>query len=749
MQAEVSSTTRAKARLDRSKWRYREVAKPRRHVITRAARVMAGVVLVVALCVPAAAMVGVGTWALAPLPATLPRLPDATASAPSVVLAADGSVLATLPATEQRYPLTADEIPDTAITALLAGEDHRFYEHGGVDPVAVGRATLSYLRAGRVVEGGSTITQQLVKSRTGADQQTLARKLKEAITAIRLGRAVSPKDILTAYLNTAYFGEHAYGIEAASRVYFGHSAATLSLSEAAMLVGALPRPTEWSPVVDPAGGEARRLSVLSRVETYKLATVAEVETARAALPVLTTPVSPSVRYPFFVDYVQRWLATSSGLPRSLVVGGGLRIETTLDPRIQDAAEASVAARLPDPGDPAASVVVSDPQTGWVKALVGGRDYTTNQVNLALGKDGGGSGRQPGSAFKPFVLAAAFSKGIDERTVYDAPASIQPPGFLQPVANSDNSSHGRITLAEATWDSVNTVFVQLIGDAGVRATAQTAKDLGVASMDPDRADASISLGTAEVSPLEMASAYSSFAARGLHGEATPVVRVVGQDGSILLNATSPGLVRVLDTNVADRVSAVLAGVVTDGTGTAAALPDRPVAGKTGTSEDYGDAWFVGYTPNLVTAVWVGYPDSRRSLTNVQGLAAVFGGTIPAGIFYDTMVAGTQGTPVTSFVGVGPMEDATSAQASGRYRGRVPKAKRKLIAKPKLSVAPTPGRAVVPTVPPTVVPTTTTTTTTLPPPPPTTLVPPTTTTTTSPPPTTTTTTAPGSGSGGGSG
>jgi penicillin-binding protein 1A len=377
----------------------------------------------------------------------------------------------------------------------------------------------------------------------------------------------------------------------------------------------------------------------------------------------------SATQPYYVDYVRRYLTAKYGA--DIVYRGGLKVETALDPKLQAMAEDSVKKSLSGTSPPLEMALATvEPNTGFVKALVGGRDFSKSQVNLALGNcpenyvqppdgpvclSGGGSGRQPGSSFKPFTLAKAFEEGIGPNRVYSGPSTYRfPDGTI--IHNVESGGYGAISLRQATQYSVNTVFAQLIDDVGVKETAEMAHRLGITMVAPDGKQpngepygVSLTLGAAEVSPLDMASAYSVFAARGLQFSATPVVKVTDAHGKVLEDNTKRKGKRVLAEAVADNVTDVLKGVITGGTGTGANIgrPDGS-AGKTGSTEDNHDAWFVGYTPALSTAIWMGYSDSNtRSLKNIKGVSIVYGGTIPASTWKDYMGTALKNAPPADF------------------------------------------------------------------------------------------------------
>ena len=612
---------------------------------------------------PLAAGVAVATFVLLPLPATLPEVERRPVdSLPSTVLAADGSVIGEFKEAQSRVALPAARIPDTIRRAVVAAEDRDFFRHGGIDLSGIGRALWADARSGRAAQGGSTITQQLVKNLYTGDDRTLTRKAKDAYYAIQMERMLDKEEILTRYLNNVYLGDSTFGIEAASRSYFHKPAAEMTLSEAALLAGVIPAPSRYSPRRHPEEAERKRQIVLDQLLEAGLARPDEVAAARAAPPTVQPPPVVEGRYPYFLDYLRVYLLDVKGYSPDLLYRGGLRIETTLDPRLQDRGEA-LAARYDRPEDPETSIVAVEPPTGFVRTLVGGRDWNASRVNLALGRLGGGSGRQAGSAFKPFVLARALDAGLSPTKVYPAPASIQPPGFDQPVSNYEGGAYGSADLRQATEQSINTVFVQLVGDVGVKETAETARDLGIGGIDPGKpVYGGIAIGTQEVSTLDMASAYGVFAARGLRAEPTPVVRITrpgdrsGSGGGadrVVEDNTRVRTRRVLEEPVADTVTDLLEGVVQHGTGTAAEI-GRPAAGKTGTSQNYENAWFCGYTPVLSTAVWMGHMEGNVPMLGVRGVGQVAGGTLPARLWHDFMAVALKGVPATEFTDPAPIE-----------------------------------------------------------------------------------------------
>ncbi|MEM7339518.1 MAG: PBP1A family penicillin-binding protein [Actinomycetota bacterium] len=632
------------------------------------ALVLGGLRLVVAVAVvgliapPVAAAVAVGTLIYVPVPtADLPEERPQISAVPSEVFDSQGRQIAVFRGFDRSSDVPLSQIPDVVRDAVIAIEDQRFWQHQGVDFEGIGRAARINLEVGQVVQGGSTITQQYIKNIYLTNERTFERKLNEALLAVELEKRATKSAILHGYLTTSYFGEGAYGIGAAAEVYFAKDVRELDVSEAATLAGIIQAPTRLSPRNDLDAAEQRRRVVLTAMREQGYLDDADYEREMARhlwLPEQGAKPSPSVTvlaarplkgaidHPFFVDWVEAELLDQLG--PDLLYRGGLTIETTIDPSLQAVAERSVAERLVGTEYPLEMALVSlEPSTGHVKAMVGGRDHEGSQVNLAIG---GSTGFQPGSSFKPLVMAAAFEKGMDPDTRYAAPASWTVPGCSGQctISNYDHANRGRITLRDAMRASVNTVFAQLVLDVGVADTVEFARRLGLDRLDPDAGyGASLALGAAESSTLEMASAYGTFANRGQRVPPTGVLRVIDADGNVLIDNTNQAGEQVVDPIVADNVTDVLVGVVESGTGQRAQLTDRPVAGKTGTGQSYRAAWFVGYTPSVSTAVWMGHADALRPLQNINGVGNVTGGSHPAIAWQQYMVAATAGTPVEPF------------------------------------------------------------------------------------------------------
>jgi penicillin-binding protein 1A len=561
-----------------------------------------------------------------------------------VIYANDGrSVLALLRGSESRVLVDPDEISDRMMAAIVAVEDRRFWEHRGVDVRGILRALWSDIRQKRVVEGGSTITQQYVKNVYDEHSRSIGRKVREAALAWQLERDDdwSKERILTEYLNTIYFGNGAYGIQQAARAYFDKGARDLNLAESALLAGIPADPTGYDPVTRPAAARARRTTVLDAMLELGDITPAEHANAlRAPLPrpedVRLPGTEITWRAPYFTNYVKTQLIERRGARN--VFGGGLRVTTTIDLELQQRARDAIAKWLPDADGPQAALVALDPETGNVLAMVGGRNYRESQFNLAVQSE-----RQPGSSFKPFVLATALEQGVAPPTTFESkPLNVFLGDKYVPISNYEDVYLGTADLATATVHSDNSVYTQLTQLVGPKRVAKTAETLGVTSKL--NGYLSIGLGGEAVNPLELARAYVAFANGGFRidqrtpGELANRPRVIEKiedaDGE-LIDANVQTSHKVLSTRTTTTVNEFLQRVLEEGTGRRAVLPRWPAAGKTGTTENYGDAWFVGYTTNLVVAVWVGYPATLRPMLTEYHGDPVAGGTYPALIWKSFM------------------------------------------------------------------------------------------------------------------
>jgi penicillin-binding protein 1A len=593
----------------------------------------------------------------------LPRRPLAQTS---FVLAADDTLITELHAVEDRVVLPTAQIPRSIRDATVAIEDRRFYLHHGIDGRAIVRATYMDLRTGSIVEGGSTITQQLVKNLYTGTDRTIARKLSEASLAWQLEDRLSKDQILTRYLNTVYFGRGAYGVQAAARTFFGIDAKDLGLARSALLAGLITSPGHFDPYEYPDRALGRRGVVLRLMDELGMISQARRRHAqRRPLHLSHREDSGVSEYPYFVDYLKDWFLSNPAFGPTredryrLLFTGGLRIHTTLQPVVQTAAQRAVDSVLSYPNDPSAAVTVVDPRTGFVVAMVGGdvrdyrRDRRVGRVNLATAT--GGTGRQSGSSFKPFALVAALESGISPTEVFPAPSSLHlalQDGGVWDVTNAEGAGYGSMTLRAATIRSVNTVYAQLIDRLGAERVVEVAKRMGIRCCrdvsdprHPLKPYPSAVLGSNEVNTLEMAAAYGTLATGGLRRDPVPVSRITDAHGTTIWKAdTTP--TRVLDPHVAAVANDILSDVVSYGTGIAAII-GRPQIGKTGTAMDHSDAWFVGAIPQLVAAIWVGFPQGQIRMEPPRTRITVYGGTWPAQIWRLMMLDAARGLPPIGF------------------------------------------------------------------------------------------------------
>jgi penicillin-binding protein 1A len=588
-------------------------------------------------------LVATGLAGAAYLLVRVPLPPERPQAQTTFLTDVNGVRLATLANGVNRVFVPLDQVPDVMVDAVIDTEDRKFFDHGGIDPVGILRATVADVR-GQNLQGGSTITQQYVKNVYLGSERTLSRKIKEAALAVKLERKLSKEQILERYLNTVYFGRGAYGVQAAARAYFGKDVNELGLREASYLAGLIRSPVEADALKQPELADRRRARTLGAM--VAAGTISKDERSKVeAEPTRAYVVERGKAEPtfamadkgtqYFADWVRQQLL--SRYSEATVYGGGLRVKTTLDLRMQGQAYDAVYGFLNRGDDPAGALVTVD-AGGAIKAMVGGKDFATSKVNLALGAAGGGSGRQPGSTFKPFVLAEAVRQGYSVEATLPAPPSIIFPkgnkGVDYPIGNYEGETfEGDLSLLEATKHSVNTVYAQLMKVVGPAKVVDLAHKAGVTSdLVPD---ISLTLGTSEVSVLDMASSFSTFANRGEHVEPFAILEVRTAEGHLLERA-HPARTRAFTEKVADTVNYCLQQVVSGGTGTGAAI-GKPLAGKTGTTNDFGDAWFVGYTPRLTTAVWMGFPEGNtHTMSNVRG-RKVNGGSFPASIFKRFMTA----------------------------------------------------------------------------------------------------------------
>lgn len=571
----------------------------------------------------------------------------------TTISASDGSSLAKIfKPSANRVLIPLRRVPAHLTDAVLAAEDARFFDHPGYDLRSIARAALVNLREGTVVQGGSTITQQYVKNTYFKEpDRTLERKARELRIAIELERRYSKRHILGLYMNTVYLGEGAYGIRAAAETYFRRAVPKLSLAQAALLAAVIKAPAIYDPRRHPDRARERRNYVLERMAELRMIGADEARAARSAgLGLSPDPPRLSIKEPYFVEAVKREvladerLAPTSTLREKALYRGGLDIRTTLRPRIQAAAEDAVDTVLDRPTDPEVAIVAIEPSTGRIVAMVGGRDWENSQVNLAMGAEGGGSGRQPGSSFKPIVTAAALESGVSIDTKYESggAAFVLPDGTTWSVNNNEGGGGGRLSVYEGLVYSVNGVFARLGMELGPDRVATQAGLMGVQARLPIYP--SIALGASEVSVLDMATAYATLANKGNYIEPTTIEEIRMNDGQVL-TPDQDTITSVLSRGNIYLLTEAMQDVIERGSGTAAAI-GRPAAGKTGTTDDHADAWFIGFTPDLVAAVWVGYPQGRIPMTNVRGIT-VYGGTFPAVIWREFMTRALENVPPSDF------------------------------------------------------------------------------------------------------
>lgn len=603
--------------------------------------------------------------------------------------------------------------------AIVAIEDSRFYKHGAIDLKGVLRAVNKNAQSGGVAQGASTLTQQLVKNyfieEAGDDptkvaeatQQTLGRKIRELKYAIQIEEKLGKKKILENYLNITFFGEQAYGVEAAAQRYFSKHAKDLTLQESALLAGIVQSPSRYDPVNDEAEATKRRNTVLQRMAEVGDISQAEADKAMDE-PLGLHPSQPKNGCitavdgaGFFCDYVREVFLTNPVFGKTredrakLWNRGGLTIRTTLDPQAQKSAQTSIKEHVYKSDAVATAATVVEPGTGRILAMGQSRPYgfgrDETQINLSVNQNmGGGAGYQPGSTFKPIVAAAAIEGGKPATQEYSSPYQMAYPSPVaacdgktwrsdpakpEKLSNENTSEHGPYGMKEATAKSVNTYYVQLISDIGICPVTGMAQKMGVERADGRKIDQapSIALGTQEMSPLTMANAYATFASRGMYCTPVAIESITQRVGSEKKSLGVPKSTcsRAMAEKTADTVSTLLKGVVEDGTGQQAGLGNRPSAGKTGTTDKRYAAWFVGYTPNMAGAVWVGDPAHKRRMTNITigGIPhdKVYGGEVPGPIWRDMMTGALEGKPAPDFQLV-DIPDDDKGHGRGKGHGR---------------------------------------------------------------------------------
>jgi penicillin-binding protein 1A len=575
-------------------------------------------ILLVIFLVVVAGLAGLALQIITQLPDT-EVLNSYLPSESTILYSADGKVLARFHQEENRQVVPLSKISPYFQKAVIATEDPRFYEHHGLDFIGIVRAGMKNFAYGRIVEGGSTITQQLARNLFLHKRKTLTRKLAEALIAVQIERRYTKEEILELYLNQVYLGHNAYGIESAANLYFGKTAADLDLAESAMIAGLIRGPELYSPYRNFKGSKLRQIFVINKMLDHGL--ISEREGKLAAIESLEfSPKnlkSLGEIAPYFISYVLQELTDKYG--EELVYHGGLKVYTTLDSRMQSAAESVVTQFLSTEGKvyrfSQAALVSLDPRTGYIKALVGGADFFESKYNRVTQAK-----RPPGSSFKPFVYTAAIEQGImpgevlqDTQTTFQVWPNRWNPGGTWSPKNFDNKFHGPVTMRYALEKSLNLPSIKLLEQVGIQSAIDVAHKMGIKSrLEPGLA---LALGASEVSILELTSAFGVFANSGVRVEPTAITKIENRDGVTLFNHRINER-RVLDENVAAIMIDMMRGVLTRGTGVRGQI-DRPAAAKTGTSQEFKDAWFEGFVPQLATGVWVGNDDN----TPMQGIAEV--------------------------------------------------------------------------------------------------------------------------------
>lgn len=570
---------------------------------------------------------------------------------PSTVYDSKGNVIGVLSNGDNRAPVPLSAVSKNLINAVVDVEDNTFFQAGPIDIRGILRALRTDLLAGQVLQGGSTITQQLVKNAVLSPKRTISRKIAEAIDAIRLSQQMTKDQILARYLNTIYLGHGVYGVQAAAETYFGLPASRLDAAQSALLAAMIENPYAYDPIAHPAASRFRRnLALDQMVQNHSISAAQAAAAKREPLPkkvnIQAIPQMSAFLAQVIVNLANDHKLGPTRADRvTALYQGGLRIYTTLDPTLEAYANQAVANQMPYTANRfTAALIAMDPQNGDVRALISGNPTTPLGYDVATGM--GGTGRQAGSSFKVFTLLAALESGINPNSLVDGngPCAVDYPGAQPATIANAEPGYGIMTMVKATADSVNCAYVRIgieVGLAKVRATAHL---LGITSHIP-RASPAIVIGSSSVTPLQMATAYSVLANGGTVHPPRFVTQVLTHSGRVLISPKVTGR-RVAPANDVALADSVLQQVVRYGTGTAAALPGRPVAGKTGTTDNFADAWFDGFTPQLVTTVWMGAPSGEVPMTNVGGIT-VYGGTYPARIWRDFMSAALANSPVEGF------------------------------------------------------------------------------------------------------
>jgi penicillin-binding protein 1A len=577
----------------------------------------------------------------------LPRLISVKDYAPKTVtqvFSEHGEVIAEF-FVEKRYLIPIDAMPTPLVHAFIAAEDARFFEHQGIDFVSIIRALFKNIESMEIVQGGSTITQQITKALLLSPEKSYSRKIKEAILAWRIEKSLSKRDILAIYLNQIYLGHRSYGVEAAALTYFGKHASELSIAESALLAGLPKAPSAYSPIHHPLKAKKRQRYVLQRMVQRGYITSSQAKEAEDMSLIITPPENKNIKVaPYFAEYLRKYLEKVYG--SDVLYCGGLKVYTPLNLFMQKAAQRAVESGLKDfekregrqEGEPGVqgALVAMEPETGHIKSLVGGLHFLENQFNRAIQ-----ARRQLGSAFKPVVYAAALDKGYTPTTVLiDSPLVFKIKSdkeFWEP-RNYDLQFKGPITMRNALNSSRNIITIKIMQDIGIDYAISYARALGISS--PLSRDLSLALGSSGVSLLEITRAYASFANQGFKVEPVFITRVVDRNGT-LLQENKPELTKAISPQTAYLMTSLLTSVVEEGTGRRVKALNRPCAGKTGTTNDVRDAWFIGFTPDLITGTWVGFDNEKPLGKHETGAVAA------SPIWLNYMKEVSEGTPMKTF------------------------------------------------------------------------------------------------------
>jgi penicillin-binding protein 1A len=616
---------------------------PRKSNKTRKVRWVISFIILFFLIVPSICIVGTYIY----FSYDLPRLSSVKDYAPKIVtqvFSEDGEIIAEFFA-EKRYLIPIEDMPTTLIHAFISAEDARFFEHQGIDHLSIIRALLKNIESMEIIQGGSTITQQITKSLLLSPEKSFSRKIKEAILAQRIEKSLSKRDILFIYLNQIYLGYRCYGVEAAASTYFGKHASELNLSESALLAGLPKAPSTYSPVHHPQKAKQRQRYVLKRMAQRGYITKTQAKEAEDMPLNITLPENKNIKVaPYFTEYIRQYLENTYGF--DLLYGGGLKVYTPLNLFMQKAAQRAVELGLRDFEEREGyqerlprvqgALIALEPRTGYIKTLVGGVNFLENQFNRALQ-----ARRQPGSAFKPIVYAAALDKGytttsllIDSPLIFKIKSDKE---FWEP-RNYDLEFRGPVTLRNALTYSRNIITIKILQDIGIDYAINYARQLGISS--PLNRDLSLALGSSGVSLLEITRAYTVFANQGLKVDPIFITKIIDRNDTIL-EENKPKLSQAISPQTSYLMMSLLKSVVEEGTGKKVKALQRPCAGKTGTTNDVRDAWFIGFTPDLIAGTWVGFDDEKPLGKHETGAVAA------SPIWLNFMKEALEGTPLKIF------------------------------------------------------------------------------------------------------